>query len=249
MRTASPARFEPTLPVGMPELPRASDFGPPGADGGPTLSGRLSTLGSGLLADLRRFDPTAGDVAGPDLLAVLAAVMRHRRRVLLHLRLGRRAVPLSLFPAERLAQAPLPPAALRAAAAAGSAVLHVEPALLQPPGAADPALVAADGSYVALAPLLWQLALAFPRDRLLPEIAGIAAYRVSPVFALDALDPEAPLPLAATLARLRDEPASLPALAAWPGLDRGRAVRLLHALYLQAALIVSRAHPAATQEL
>ena len=36
-------------------------------------------------------------------------------------------------------------------------------------------------------------------------------------------------------------------MAEWPGFDRPRAMRLLNALYLQAGLIVSRSHPAATK--
>ncbi len=37
-------------------------------------------------------------------------------------------------------------------------------------------------------------------------------------------------------------------MARWPGFDRDRAMRLLNALYLQAGLIVSRTHPAATSD-
>ena len=37
-------------------------------------------------------------------------------------------------------------------------------------------------------------------------------------------------------------------ICAMPGIDRHRAMRMLNALYLQAGLIVSRTHPAATNE-
>jgi hypothetical protein len=46
--------------------------------------------------------------------------------------------------------------------------------------------------------------------------------------------------------RLQREAASLDDIARWPGLNRERATRLLNGVYLQAGLIVSRAHPAAS---
>ena len=48
--------------------------------------------------------------------------------------------------------------------------------------------------------------------------------------------------LVATLNRLQTQNANLRELSDWPGLDRGRAIRLLNALYLQSGLIVSRAN-------
>jgi hypothetical protein len=84
------------------------------------------------------------------------------------------------------------------------------------------------------------------RDELLPEIAGQAAYRVAPGAHLDGL--ELGGALAAAVERLRRHTTSLREMADWPGLDRTRAARLLNALYLMAGLIVSRTHPAATNE-
>jgi hypothetical protein len=37
-------------------------------------------------------------------------------------------------------------------------------------------------------------------------------------------------------------------MAQWPGFERERATRLLNGLYLQGGLMVSRTHPAATNE-
>ncbi|MBC7938466.1 MAG: hypothetical protein H7Z19_01670, partial [Chitinophagaceae bacterium] len=54
--------------------------------------------------------------------------------------------------------------------------------------------------------------------------------------------------LAAAVTRLRRENANLRDLSNWPGFDRSRATRMLNGLYLQAALMVSRTHPAATSE-
>jgi hypothetical protein len=50
------------------------------------------------------------------------------------------------------------------------------------------------------------------------------------------------------VARLRVQTSNLREMATWPGFDRERAMRLLNALYLQAGLIVSRTHPAATND-
>jgi hypothetical protein len=47
---------------------------------------------------------------------------------------------------------------------------------------------------------------------------------------------------------LHRESANLREMSEWPGLNRGRAMRLLNALYLQAALMATRTHPAATND-
>ena len=94
--------------------------------------------------------------------------------------------------------------------------------------------------------MLWELALRGSRDELLPEIAGQAAYRISPGLNLRELG------LSGALAGrggtgCSATPANLHEMSQWPGFDRERAMRLLNALYLQAGLIVSRTHPAAHQ--
>jgi hypothetical protein len=50
------------------------------------------------------------------------------------------------------------------------------------------------------------------------------------------------------VARLKREAVNLRELSQWPGFDRERAMRLLNGLYLQAGLMVSRTHPAATND-
>ncbi len=125
-------------------------------------------------------------------------------------------------------------------------VMHVEPAVLRPPGDPHRDLVGAPEMHHALEPLLWQLAMRGQRRGLLPEIAGPAVYRTAPGLDIDALPARGAL--MAAVRRLAREPVSLRELAAWPGLDRDRASRLLNALYLLAGLIVSRAHPAAGGE-
>ena len=114
---------------------------------------------------------------------------------------------------------------------------------MRPPGDSEAALVGAAESHFPLGQLLWELALRGARDRLLPEIAGTAAYRLSPGLDFAALHLGGSL--LAAVERLARQPTTLREMSDWPGFDRERAARLLNALYLQSGLIVSRAHPAA----
>ncbi len=238
--------FPSTLPVGAPELMRISDFRRylqqhQAADRG--SSTRLTSLSPSLLQDLLRGDR---DGRPNDLLEVVAAALRHGRRLLLHLGIEQHVIPLTLFPAERLAHCALTPAQLLNSRLQAFEVLQVEPALLQPPGSHERTLVADAALYGPLGPLTWALAMRGARDTLLPELAGSIAYRVTPGADLRGL--ELPGPLSAAVARLRREGTNLREMSGWPGFDRERAARLVNALYLQAALIVSRTHPAATNE-
>ena len=241
-------RFEPTIPAGEPELMRASSFqhyldelarsAPEG-----TPSTRLSSLSPSLTQDLLRFEQRG---RAADVLEVVAACVRHARSVTVHLRSGERALPLTLFPRERVAHCPVDLAHVLATAGAPIAplgVLQVEPAQLRPPGDPDAVLVGDVLLYRPLPALLWALAIHGDRAELLTEVAGAAVYRLSPAFDLAVLPGEGPLHAAAL--QLRREVASLREIAAWPGMGRERAMRLVNALYLQAGLIVSRSHPAA----
>ena len=240
--------FESTLPMGTPDLMRVSGFrryldevavrGPTGP-----ASTRLSSLSPSLLDDLLRFER---DGSGSELLEVLAASLRHGRDLLIHLELSGRVIPLTVFPSDRLAHCPLPPAQLLEARLNALGVMHVEPALFKPPGHGKRSWVTDASQYSPLGPLTWELALRGAREALLPELAGSAAYRVTPAADLQALNLSGSM--AAAVVRLRRETTNLREIATWPGFDRGRAMRLLNALYLQAALIVSRTHPAATNE-
>jgi hypothetical protein len=140
-------------------------------------------------------------------------------------------------PLERIVHSPLPPARWEALVWPSLRVLQVEPARANADdlGALVP---------TPLGPVLWALALQGARAELLPEIAPPAAYRIAPTTDLGALQLDGAL--ATAVARLQRETAALDAIARWPGLDRERAARLLNGLYLQAGLIVSRAHPAAS---
>ena len=233
--------FQPTLPAHTAELQALSDFERNAhAHHGDTQAGHtlLSGLSPTLLQDLRRFDPHLGQ--GLDLLEVLAAALRHGRALQLYLELDYRVVPLAVRPLQRSVDSPLSLAQLLALRLPDLRVLRVEPAKPDGQTVGNPAQ--ATGAS-PLGALLWELALRGARGTLLPEIAGPAAYRVSPGADLQALGMSGSL--ATAVERLRRDITPLRELASWPGFDHDRATRVLNGLYLQAALIVSRSHPAA----
>ena len=240
--------FDSTIPFGEPELLKASAYrrylDELEAD---TLSGRssgrLSQLSPSLQADLWRREQRGGS---HEVVEAIAACIRHSSRVTIHLQCVHRVVPLTVFPRERLVHCPMDLGELIDRYLAQLQVMHLEPALLRPPGDEARELVGEARLYHPLAPLLWTLAMRGPRRELLPEIAGPAVYRVSPALDLAALPISGAL--RAAIERLRHQATSLSALAAWPAFDRERAARLLNALYLQAGLIVSRSHPDAVRE-
>jgi hypothetical protein len=240
--------FESTLPFGEPELMRASAFQrylDESARSGEaeSVASRLSTLSPSLMLDLMRFEQ---DGQQNGVIEILAACIRHSRKLLIHLQADDRIVPLTVFPVEHLVHCPMPMAQFLALPLGDLSVLHVEPALLRPPGDRVRAMVGNAQHYSPLAPLLWELALRGSRNELLPEITGPAAYRISPGLNLRILDLSGSM--AQAVARLKRETTNLRAMAQWPGFDIERAMRLLNGLYLQGGLMVSRTHPAAANE-
>ena len=238
--------FQPTLPLGEPELMRASAYQRyldemRTASGG--ISTRISQLSPSLKADLLRFGDDGG---ASEVVEVLAACVRHGKRVTIHIQSGDRVVPLTVFAQERLVHTPVSPDELVGKPMLDLKVMHVEPALLQPPGEAGATMVGAEDAHYPLAPLLWELAMRGLRRDLLPEIAGPAVYRVAP--GLDTAALPASGAVIAAIQRLARQGASLRELSDWPGMDRERATRLLNALYLQSGLIVSRSHPDAVRD-
>ena len=229
---------EPTVPFGEPELWRVSAFRR--AMESSREASRYSALSPSLMADLQRFEQIG---TGAEVLEVLAACLRHAQDVALHLDRDGHVLPLTIFPRERLFHTPLSQESLYTTRFDTVQLLQVERALLHAPGEPPAEMAAPAALCHPLGPLLWHLALHGPRNELLPEVAGPAVYRVAP-------DLEVPGTLGgaigAAVARMRVESVSLRGLAAWPGFDRERASRLLNGLYLQAGLIVSRTHPAAS---
>jgi hypothetical protein len=206
------------------------------AEQGDAGASRLGGLNPSLMQDLRRFERGPRSGPGLDVLEVLAAALRHDRALLLHLQNEDRVMPLAVLPARRQIASPLPLQQLLGLRLQALRVLRVQPA----PANGDAAL---PSRLEPLGPLLWELAMRGARETLLPEIAGIAAYRVTPGTDLPVLELSGAM--AAAVERLRRRTTPLREIATWPGFDRERAARLLNGLYLQAALMVSRTHPGA----
>ena len=240
--------FERTIPFGEPELTRASAFNryldemaAESTQGG--ANSRISQLSPSLQADLMRFEQ---DGTGSEAIEVIAACIRHAKRVAIQLQCGERLVPLTIFPQERLVHCPLPMAELIERHVPSMRVLQVEPALLVPPGDEQRALIGDAHLHYPLAPLVWEMAMRGPRRELLPEISGPAVYRVAPGLDLAGLPTSGAM--RAAIERLRRQACNVSEIATWPALDRERASRLLNALYLQAGLMVSRSHPDALRD-
>lgn len=250
-------RFAPTLPLDVAELDRLSAFADwlearrTGAGGG---SRPAADLSASLWQDLWRVAPAPGrarqgdgtaaylDGHWRDVVEVLAASLRHAQALTLHLGDGPHVVPLTLYPQQRLVRCPLDTAGLEALGLGGLRVLHVEPALIRAP---DPAAMTCAGLPPCrpLEPLIWLLAMRGPRRTVLPELAGSLAFRR--VSGLPLQPPGLRGATALALQRLGQEAASARTVASWPGMDAQQAARLVNALYLLGALIVSRTHPAA----
>lgn len=229
----------PRPPARRPELPTIA-LDPLSGPGSIT---RLHALSPSLLADLRRFESDARPRA--ELIEVLAACIRHTQALGVVVRRVQRVLSLTVFPLDKLVHCAVPTAEFLGADLARIEVLQVEPARLARPA---PRHLAADtrGKFGSLATFMWEVALRGSRDTLLPELAGQAAYRVAPGTLLHGL--RVPGAMAGSIVRLRRQTCNLREIAQWPGLNLPRAARLINALYLQSALIVSRTHPAATNE-
>lgn len=262
--TTPPFRDRDRIPGGR-ASDSSSDHGEHRAAVGPSeviASGtRLSALNPSLMQDLQRVDPAIGDAtepaAGIDLLEVMAASLRHARPLRLQVQSGMRVLPMTVWPSRWGLQSPLRPEDLLTLPMQELRLLSVQPALHMEPPAAEGALLTRSGhgagSLAALSPVdegdvlsplrpwLWELALRGPRRTLLPEIAGVATYRIAPGAELRTLEISGSLQDA--VQRLHRQTTPLRHIAAFEGFDADRAVRLLNALYLQAALMISRSHP------
>lgn len=204
----------------------------------------LSSLSPSLLQDLLRFEPAGTQRA---LLEVLAACVRHTQALAITVSAPDLApVVLSVFPADRQVHCAHPLTDVMAGDLAGLQVLEVQPARRRAPGGTDAHRIDQPALYAPLGPLLWAVALRGARGSLLPELAGQAAYRVSPGLSLGGL--AVPNSMTACITRLRRHTCNLREIASWPDVGPDRAMRLLNALYLQSGLIVSRTHPAATND-
>jgi len=227
--------------------PRAGAAAPKPAAHPDVVHTALTSLSPSLMQDLTRIELGS---AQRELLEVLAACIRHTQPLAITVDiapgLAAEQHTLSIFPSERLLHCTLPMVQLLQGDLGHWRVLQVQPAQLRPPGSHDRTRIGHPSHYAPLAPLLWAVALRGARDELLPELAGLAAYRVAPGISLSGLD--VPAAMAQCINRLRRQTSNLREIADWPGVGSERAMRLLNALYLQSGLIVSRSHPAATND-
>lgn len=243
--------FPPTQSHDEPDRPRPGAAPPAAAParqaqqaGGAasTVHTALSSLSPSLLQDLQRFEPGGTQ---RELLEVLAAGIRHTQPLAIDLLCDQRRLTLNLFAQDRRVHCTVPLAALMATDLAALQVLLVRPATRRPAPDATTGLAERDHDG-PLHPLLWAVALHGARTALLPELAGQAAYRVSPSLDLAGLD--VPAAMASCINRLRRQTSNLADIARWQDIGMPRAMRLLNALYLQSGLIVSHTHPAATND-
>jgi hypothetical protein len=240
--------FESTLPMGAEDLMRASAFRRALADEASyadddRITTRLSSLNPSLHQDLLRFEQKGRQ---SELLEVMAGAVRHAHAITVHLQLREHVLALTVFPVHRLVHSQLPVAQFLELQLTDLEVLRVEKATMDVPDLQTLARSSVQAHYAPLGRLLWELALRGSRDELLPEISGQAAYRITPTLDLSTL--ELAGSLASACEKLKRQTTSLREIAEWPGFDRTRAMRMLNGLYLQAGLMVSRTHPAATNE-
>jgi hypothetical protein len=202
---------------------------------------RPTLLPTTLLADLTRLQ--AGGVRG-DVLEVLAACVRHHEAALLYLDQGVFVWPVTLFPRDGLYHSPRDAVSMAENFAISRLrLLGAEPPGVRAPGHAMHERIASRDKYRPLAGLLWTVAMHGPRPVLLSEISGRVAYRVVAANTTDL--PAARGAISSTVLRLGRESAPLGEISRWPGMSVERASRVLNALYLCGALIVTRSHPAA----
>ena len=202
---------------------------------------RLTLLPTTLLADLRRLqsEGTEGDV-----LEVIAACVRNHEAALLYLEQGAFVWPVTLFPREGLYHSPRDALAVAAHTALSQLrLLLAEPPGVRAPGDAMHERIASADKYRPLTGLLWAVAMHGPRSALLAEISGRVAYRLVSLNIKEL--PRSKGAINSTVLRLERESASVAEIARWPGMSVERASRLLHALYLCGALMVTRSHHAA----
>jgi len=206
-----------------------------GGDHRPTL------LPTTLLADLRRLQSEGAD---GDVLEVIAACVRNHEAALLYLEQGEFVWPVTLFPREGLYHSPRDAIVMAdSLALSGLRLLIAEPPGVRPPGHPMHERIAGRDKYRPLAGLLWAVALHGPRPVVLSEIGGRVAYRLVSSHAKDL--PPSKGAINSTILRLERQSASLGEIARWPGMSVERASRVLNALYLCGALMVTRSHPAA----
>jgi len=191
-----------------------------------------STLSPSLLKDLKRFSE---DPVSAELLPVVAASVRHAKSLQLELELDGRDVELTLNPRQQLYYSQIDICALTDQALSRLKLVRIEP---HPPTQTPPQRGQRIGS---LRPLLWHLALRGAREDLLPEISGPIRCRLAFGISLSGLPMDGATQR--LIQRMRAAPVAIEDLLPECNLRRGAIQRIWNALYLQSALMVSRAVP------
>ncbi len=216
-------------------MPRPLDECGPDTDWGDDFAPRtIAVLSPDMIDALRQLEP--GNGSGPDLLEVVACILRLREPVLLAMAVDGWVWPVSLYPRARLYRAPVdwlraPPAGLW-----GARLLTCEPPPAEPPALPGVPWRSLPPCHYPLDGLLWSLALLGPRNGLLGALAGAKTFRVVSA-KHEAVLAQLPGALGSAVARLRAGPAEFSQICRWPGLDAVRAARLLNALYLKGRLV------------
>lgn len=174
----------------------------------------------------------SGGIADVNLLRLVASCVRRGQDVQLTVDLDGNSNSLTIWPRKQLFGSDVDLLALSEVATQRLALVSGRQLM---PGASDANCVTHLG---ALRHLLWKFALHGRHSGLLPEIGGTRTYRV--VSAFDAGDLDLPPVCESLLMHLRSDPVSLEFLDSLSP-RKGVAARLLNGLYLQSALMVSRA--------
>lgn len=187
------------------------------------------TLSPSLLLDLKRF---AQDPAEADLLAVVAASVRHGKPLSLALELDEQPLLLTLHPQRQIYYGSRDLCSLADEALARVKMLRVEP------DADTKDLLEGRAHIGSLRPMLWHLALRGAQSQLLPEIAGPVRCRLALGISLNGLPINGMTKR--LIERMKGAPVSVGDL--MDGNLQGRVAiqRVWNALYLQSALMVSR---------
>lgn len=190
----------------------------------------VTTLSPSVLLDLQRFADKPAEV---ELLPVLAASVRYGTPLALSLELDGRALELTLHPRRQVFYCAVDLCTLADQTLSRIRLLGVQP---------DPIVGTLFESKLltgSLRPLLWHLALRGAHAELLPEIAGAVRCRVALGISLNGLPVDGATKR--LIQRMKAAPVSLDDLLTGSVLGRAAIQRIWNALYLQSALMVSRA--------
>ncbi len=189
-----------------------------------------TTLSPSLLLDLQRYgdDPVAAK-----LLPVVAASVRHGKALSLAIEMGHQGLSLTLHPRRQVYYCEVDLCSLPDDALSRISLREVQP------DADIEKLFDGSRHIGSLRPLLWHLALRGAHAEPLPELAGPVRCRVTLGVPLSGL----PIDGATRrlIQRMKFAPVSIDELMPATMLSRASIQRIWNALYLQSALMVSRA--------